>query len=371
MKGRRWVRRLLPVVVFGLLAILPYSTLSIPVLFRDAINSPGSLQLLATCLIFAGFAISYDLLFGHTGLLSFGHALHIAVGVYLTNILVTEFGWPLLGAAGTSLLIGVVVAVVLGAISLRVNGIAFAMVTLAFAQAASILALRNPGGLTGGEEGLPLDRSGIPDAFVGVLNTVNVYWLALAFLIVTFAAARWSVNSSPGRVWAAIRENERRVEVLGLAPYGYKLMVFTLAGTLATLGGVVYLLLVGGSTPQLTSSNLTLSLLVMVVLGGAGSRWGALIGGVVYTFLDNRLTGLASSQAIDDLPGVIAGPLSQPLFLLGTLFVLIVFFAPGGITGLAARITGRRQDTNARRALSASVGNQTEPPVAAGQKGQS
>lgn len=355
-----WLRRLVPVAVFAVLAILPYSTLSIPGVFRDSVNSPGSLQLLATCLVFAGFAISYDLLFGHTGLLSFGHALHIAVGVYVTNILVTEYGWSLYAAAATALLAGVATAVLLGAVALRVSGIAFAMVTLAFAQAVSILVLRNPGGLTGGEEGLPLDRSGIPDAFVGVLNTVNVYWLALGFLVVAFAVARWSVNSSPGRVWAAIRENERRVEVLGLAPYGYKLLVFVVAGTLATLGGIVYLLLVGGSTPQTTTSNLTLSLLVMVVLGGAGSRWGALIGGIVYTFLDNRLTGLASSRAIDDLPAVVAAPLSQPLFLLGTLFILIVFFAPGGITGLAARITGRRRGADARRALAASVGGQHE-----------
>lgn len=359
------VSRLLPVAIFAVLAILPYSTLSIPGLFRDAINSPGSLQLLATCLVFAGFAISYDLLFGHTGLLSFGHALHIAVGVYVTNILITEYGWSLYAAAATALLTGLAVALLLGSVALRVGGIAFAMVTLAFAQAGSILVLRDPGGLTGGEEGLALDRSGIPEVFVGVLNTVNVYWLALAFLIVAFSMARWSVNSSPGRVWAAIRENERRVEVLGLAPYGYKLLVFVVAGTLATLGGVVYLLLIGGSTPQTTTSNLTLALLVMVVLGGAGSRWGALIGGIVYAFLDNRLTGLASSQAIDDLPAVIAGPLGQPLFLLGTLFILVVFFAPGGITGLAARATGRRGRADARRALAVSVGGAQQPQRAA------
>lgn len=356
----RWARRGLPLLVFGLLAIIPFSTLSVPGLLRDSVNAPGSLQLLATCLVFAGLAVSYDLLFGHTGLLSFGHALHIAVGVYVTNILITRHGWSLAAAAATALLVGLLAALLLGAVALRVSGIAFAMVTLAFAQAGSILVLRNPGGQTGGEEGLALDRSAIPDAFVGVGNIANLYWFALAFLVVAFAVARWSVNSSPGRVWSAIRENERRVEVLGIAPYGYKLMVYVLAAVLATLGGVVYLLLVGGSTPQTTTSNLTLALLVMVVLGGAGSRWGAVIGGIVYTFLDNRLTSLASSATIEDLPAVLAGPLSQPLFLLGTLFVLIVFFAPGGITGLAARVAGRRGrgdvSRDARRALAVAVG---------------
>ena len=100
---------------------------------------------------------------------------------------------------------------------------------------------------------------------------------------------RWAVESSPGRVWQAIRENELRVEVLGLRPHWYKLQAFVLSSTLAAAGGIVYMLLYSGSTLAVTQPNFTLTLLLMVVIGGAGSRWGAVLGGILYTYLNDRL----------------------------------------------------------------------------------
>jgi branched-chain amino acid transport system permease protein len=143
-------------------------------------------------------------------------------------------------------------------------------------------------------------------------------------------------------VWRAIRENEPRVEVLGLWPYPFKLIAFVLAAFLAVLGGVVWLLLIGGATPEVTTANFTLALLVMVVLGGAGTRFGAMIGGFLYTLLDQRLGALSGSSRVQDLPDVLRVPLSEPLFLLGTLFILLVFFVPGGIASLPARLRGLR-----------------------------
>ncbi|HEV1991254.1 MAG TPA: branched-chain amino acid ABC transporter permease, partial [Candidatus Dormibacteraeota bacterium] len=225
------------VVVFGLLAAIPFADFEIPGLFNGLLSQPGSLQLLALCATFAGVALSYNLLFGYTGLLSFGHALYFSVGIYLTDILLTRYHWALLPALATTFAAGIVLPLVLGAISLRVGGIAFAMVTLAFAQAGSILVYANPGRLTGGEEGLGLDVTNIPDFLIGVVNTKNLYWIALAYLLFTFLICWWAVNSRPGRVWQAIRENERRVEVMGLNPFAFKLLAFTLSGFLATAGG--------------------------------------------------------------------------------------------------------------------------------------
>ncbi|MBM7806314.1 branched-chain amino acid transport system permease protein [Geodermatophilus bullaregiensis] len=338
----RNLTRLAPLAVLVVLAVLPYSTLQIPGLFDGVLNSPGTLQLLALCLVFGGVALSYDLLFGFTGLLSFGHALYFAAGTYVANLALTELGWGLGAALALTTAVGIALPLLVGGVALRVSGIAFSMVTLATAQVGSIVVLRDPGGLTGGEEGLALDRGNVPDVFVGVLNTVNVYWLALAYLAVVYAVVAWVTGSRAGRVWQAIRENERRVEVLGLRPYDFKLVVFVLAGLLAALGGVVHLLLLGGSTPRTTTADFTLGLLVMVVLGGAGSRWGAVLGGVLYTYLDSRLTDLASSPAVQDLPAWLRVPLSEPLFLLGSLFVLVVFFVPGGIAGVVARLRERR-----------------------------
>ena len=326
-----------PAAVLAFFAAVPFLSLGTHGVFSSSLDSPGTLQLLGLCLVFGGVALTYDLLFGFTGLLSFGHALYVAVGVYVTAIATTKWEWSLLQTLAFTAAVGLVLPLVLGIVSLRVGGIAFAMVTLAFAEAGSILVDKNPRNWTGGEEGVPLNFEKLPAAFVGVFNTKHLYWLALGYLVVVFLVVNWAVDSSPGRVWQAIRENEQRVEVIGLQPFRFKLMAFVLSSFLATAGGVVYVLLIGGATPGVTTPNFTLALLLMVVIGGAGTRWGAVLGGVLYTFLDNRLLAWAASSAIRDLPSVLRTPLSEPLFVLGTLFVLLVFFLPGGIAGLAAR----------------------------------
>jgi branched-chain amino acid transport system permease protein len=329
---------LVPVLLLVGFAVVPKLSLDLPILFGGPLDSPGTLGLLALCLVFAGVALTYDLLFGFTGLLSFGHALYFAIGVYVTTIALTKWEWSLVQTLLVVVGVGILVPLVLGAISLRVSGIAFAMVTLAFAQAGTVLVQKNPNGLTGGEEGLGLNFEPIPDAFVGVLNTKNLYWLALGYAAVVFLIARWAINSSPGHVWEAIRENERRVEVIGLQPLWFKLLVFVLASFLATVGGVIWLIVLGtGASPQVTTASFTLTFLVMVVIGGAGTRYGALLGGFLYTLADQRLGALAGSSTIDDLPSVLSTPLSEPLFILGTLFILLVFFVPGGLASLGHR----------------------------------
>ncbi|MBA2537886.1 MAG: branched-chain amino acid ABC transporter permease [Actinobacteria bacterium] len=320
-----------------LLVVVPWLSVDLPFVLPGALDSPGSLQLLALCLVFAGVALSYDLLFGFTGLLSFGHALYFALGVYVPAIALTEWEWSLPAALALLAGVAIVVPLVLGSVSLRVTGIAFAMVTLAFAQAGNVIVQTNPGGLTGGDEGIGLNVDPLPDFLVGVVNTKNLYWLALGYAVAVFLIARAAIGSSAGHVWRAIRENERRVEVIGLRPYPYKLLAFVLASFLAAWGGFLWLLLIG-VTPEVTTATFTLTLLVMVVLGGAGARFGALAGGFVYTLLDYRLRNLAGEERIQELPDVLRVPLSEPLFLLGALFVAIVFFAPGGISSFPARL---------------------------------
>jgi branched-chain amino acid transport system permease protein len=109
------------------------------------------------------------------------------------------------------------------------------------------------------------------------------------------------------------------------------------------------MLLFSGSNPAVTAPNFTLTLLLMVVIGGAGSRWGAVLGGILYQYLNDRLGAVGSSSTIRGLPHVLRTPLEQPLFLLGTIFILIVFFLPGGIGGIGSRRAGLRRLGNALR----------------------
>lgn len=341
---RNRTARATPWVIGGalilLFALLPVLNLSLPGVLPGATYTPGTLQLLAFAMVFATLALSYHLLFGVAGLLSFGHALYFAVGAYGLGIVLRDTQLALVPAMGVVLLGAVVLAAALGALSLRVTGIAFAMVTLAFAQAGSVLVRRNAA-ITNGEEGLPLEVANIPGELVGVVNTRNLYWIALGMLVVVFLIVAWFERSRAGHVVVASRENDLRVRVLGMTPFTVRLITVVLAGSLAALVGMVYLLLQSGVTPAVTTPDFTLTLLVIVVLGGVGSRWGAVVGGLIYTLLDQRLTALSRSEAIADLPDVLRIPLSEPLFILGTLFILVVVLLPGGLAGLARRATAR------------------------------
>lgn len=366
----RWA---VPLILATLAAVVPFLHRRIPVVFEGAIDSPGVLHLLALMLVFGALAITYDLLFGYTGLLSFGHALYFATGVYGTVVVLSKLRLGLGGAVLVVAVAGIVLPLLVGLVCLRVKDIAFAMVTLAFAQAGTIFVMRDPLRVTGGELGKAMPFDQVPAVFVGVLNTRNVYWLALGLLVVVSAVSTVSTASPTGRVWQGIRENERRVEVLGLNPTRYKLVVFVLASFLATMCGVVYVLVVGGAHPTVTTPTFTLTLLVMVVLGGTGRLWGAMLGGMLYTYLDHRLGQLATSAGVQDLPSWVRVPLSEPLFLLGLLFVLVVLYLPNGLAGL---VSGRRTvEPMALRTLrrgrehSAAEQHENEPqaaPVAAG-----
>ena len=331
----------MPLIIVAVLLVVP--------LF---VSDLGLLQILALSLIFASVAVTYDLMLGFTGLLSFGHALFFGGSIYFTAIAITSWGWSLWSSAALAISMTTILALLTGALANRVRGVSFAMVTLAVAEGGLVLVQRNPRGLTNGSDGFGLDYVNLPQALVGVANTRNLYWLSLAVLVVIYVAV-WAVTtSSPGRVWQGLRDNEQRVEVIGLRPYTFKVLAFTIAGFLVSLAGVVYAVVQGGVDPRVLSGNFSLTFLVMAVLGGLGTRWGAALGGFLYTLLNSRLSTLASESAFDSLPTIIRGPLKEPVFILGTMFVLIVLFAPSGVAGA---ITKARIQRASRKAAQASA----------------
>ncbi len=332
-------------IALGLVAVaalVPFIGLHLPWILPstvNVVNSTGTLEVLALSFVFAGVALGYDVIFGYTGLLSLGPVMYFATGVYVFDITLTHWNWPLASALVATFAVSLVLAILLGAIALRVSGIAFTMVTLAFAQAFYYLVEDNPHGLTGGDTGLALYSSRLPAFLSGaVSNTRNLYWIALGFLVVSYAVVWLVTESETGHVLVAIRENERRLEVLGIRPFRYKLAAYTLSSLVATGGGVAYILLIGTAVPSAVASvTVTLSILVMVVLGGAGTRWGAVTGAVIYVYLQQYLLKVAAEPSFATLPAFLRVPLSQPQFLLGLIFVLFVLFVPGGIAGVVTR----------------------------------
>ena len=330
------LRRGALLVVLALLVLAPLTDRNLGGLLPGPINSAGSLQLLALMFVGAATAVTLDVMFGYTGLLSFGHALYFGFGCYSTVILGNGLGF----ATGTPLavLLTFAVALVGNAASLRLTGIGFSMATLALAQALYIGVERGFLG-SGGEVGVTFDFGVLPHPFVGIANTRNVYWLALVLLVVVYAVCALAVRSEAGHVWQAIRENDVRTQVLGYHVYAYRLGASTIACTLAGICGAVYAVVTGGANPGIVVLGYSLSLVLMVVLGGRGVLWGAVVGGLLYTYLTQRLGALSDSDAVANLPEVVRVPLTQPNFILGVLFVLIILFLPGG---LASVVTGRR-----------------------------
>lgn len=307
----------------------------------DVVDAPGTLEVLGLCFAFASVALGFDLLFGIAGMLSFGHVFFFALGVYLFDIALSDWNLALFPAIALTIAVSVAAAAVVGSFCLRVGGIAFAMVTLAVAQAGYYLIESNPKNLTGGDNSLVMSTNRLPAALVGVPNTKWLYWIALAVLVVSYLIVRGSTESRIGRVWLAIRENEQRVEVLGLRPFPFKLAAFVLSSFIATCGGMAYLLLIGTASPSaVASTTVTVSILLMVVLGGVATRWGAVLGGIVYIYLQQLLDKVASLPSFSSLPAVLRIPLSQPEFLLGVIFILIVLFAPGGLAGIVYSVRG-------------------------------
>ena len=321
-----------------LLGVLIALLVIAPLIDGNPLSKPGLQQTLAVAFLWGGLALTYDLLFGFTGLLSFGHALYFATGIYVTGILINHeiFVWWI--AALVSIAVSAILALLVGAASLRTSGITFAMVTLAFGEAGHVIIQRNFFNLTGGENGFALNADLIPQFWISVANTKYIYWTALAALIFTYLVIWWVTQSSAGRVFAALRDNELRVQVLGLNTQRFKLLSFVISASLAALLGVVMLIAAGSAAPHFADAGVTISLLLMVVLGGAVTRWGAVLGGIFYSIATTRMQDLTQQESFKTIPEWIGGPIAEPAFVLGLLFIFVVMFAPGGLSGAYYRL---------------------------------
>jgi branched-chain amino acid transport system permease protein len=269
-------------------------------------------------LILGIFAMSYDLLLGYTGLLSFGHAMFFGTGAYTIAILIGRqvnwpFGWALVAVLGIALAQGLI----FGVLSLRVKGVYLAMVTLAFAEMFFILAEAGDfRQYTGADDGL--HGFAIPAYLSPTDHRTRFYFLTLVFFIVAFLLAKRLVNSPTGRVMVAIRENENRTTMIGYNPTWFKLISFTAAGLFAAFAGALSAIYNISVTPVLLSSFRTIDALAMTIIGGVGTLVGPVIGAGIIQLLGYWLERWFGASWT---------------LIYGIIFMLIVIFLPFGIVG--------------------------------------
>ena len=333
----RWLTALLVVMVLGL-ALTPF-------LF------PGvkALNVAAKVLVFIVLVASFDLLLGYTGIVSFAHTMFFGIGAYGVAVATTRMGptWEALavGLLG-SLALSFVLAFVIGLFSLRVRAIFFAMITLAVSSAFLTLASQLHE-ITGGEDGLTFkvpellspsyEFSDTPCLGVSLDGRLLSFYLLLAVAAVLFLAMLRIVNSPFGRVLQAIRENEFRAEAIGYRVVVYRTTSAILSALFACMAGAMLAIWLRYNGPDTSLSfEIMVDVLLIVVIGGMGTLYGAIVGATLFLIAQSYLQDLLrlGSEGVASLPWLSA--LLSPdrwLLWLGVLFVLSVYYFPAGVVG--------------------------------------
>ena len=287
-----------------------------------------ALTVIVAALIFGLFAMSLDLMVGYCRLFSFGHAAAYGLGAYAAGLILIHWKLPL--PIGIALAVGitVLIAIPIAWICTRSTGVSFAMLTLAFAQLGYAMLFRFRD-FTGGSDGIAgIPRPPGPFGMDWFQARNGYYFLVLGCLLGSYLLCRAIVRSPFGAVLAGIRENEAKTVALGYNTRAYKITTVVLSYGFGGLAGALYAGFAGYASPELFFWLTSGHVLVMVVVGGAGTLVGPILGGVFFVFLEHQL-----SQVTDLWP-----------LVFGSIFMAFVLFAPRGIWGFLARV---RKDSNA------------------------
>jgi branched-chain amino acid transport system permease protein len=279
-----------------------------------AIGSPYAVNLFTGAVIWGLFALSYDLVVGWTGEVSFGHALWFGTGVYGAALLLLHTPLPTAAVFVAVPLLAAPAALLVNALCLRLSGAYFAMITFAIAEFVHLL-VENATALTGGTNGLV----GVPLA-PWTQNGLLLYELSAALLIAFTLLVLAARQRSIGLVAHAARDNPVRLGLLGVSPTLVKVLVLTAASVIATLAGVLYLAYQGMAFAPTLDSQTSFTVLLMAIIGGVDSAWGPAAAGVLLTLLETWLNSTTTHWTL----------------ILGVIYVLVVRFLPRGFGGLGA-----------------------------------
>jgi branched-chain amino acid transport system permease protein len=333
----RWLAVLLLLILLGL-ALTPF-----------VFPGTKALNVAAKVIVFIVLAASFDLLLGYTGIVSFAHTMFFGIGAYGVAIGTSSLGptWAALGVGvAAALAVSLLLSLLIGLFSLRVKAIFFAMITLAVASAFLALASQLSD-FTGGEDGLNfkvpaalqpgtayLDAPLLGASVDGRLLTYyGIFGVAVLLLLMLLRI----VNSPFGRVLQAIRENDFRAEAIGYRTVVFRTLASVLSALFATLAGVLLALWLRYTGPDTTLSfEIMLDVLLIVVIGGMGTVYGAVVGSALFVLAQSYLQDLMKLGAgvVDGVP-VLSQLISADRWLLwlGILFVLSVYHFPAGVVG--------------------------------------
>jgi branched-chain amino acid transport system permease protein len=276
--------------------------------------------LLTEILIMGLFAMSFNLLLGYTGLLSFGHAAFFGLGAYTLTLLITKASLPILPSFLLSLFIPLLFALVIGYFCIQRIKVYFALLSLAFGQIIYTIIFKWYD-FTGGDTGI----YGIPRPAPfgwGLNSTVAYYYFTLPFILLSLVSLFVIVRSPFGMILRAIRENPERAEYLAVHVKKYQLLSFIISSFFAAEAGILFVFFQGYTVPIFAHANKTVEALVMTILGGTYSFIGPMIGAAILTGLDKILTTYTEYWAL----------------VLGVILLFLSLYLPGGMMGLAEKI---------------------------------
>lgn len=311
------------------IAIAIVVLLAVPFI-TDVVGGNSALSLVTRILIYSIAAASLNFVLGYGGMISLGHAAFFGIGGYVVGLLFVHFTdeTPLLGVIPGSnqllitipaaILVSGLLALVIGALSLRTGGVQFIMITLAFAQMIFFFFVSLKA--YGGEDGIIIRRT---NEFLGLnmRDRLTLYYVILGFWAV-FMLGLWRlIHSSFGTVLRGMKQNERRMAALGFAPYRYKLYAFVLSGMGCGLAGALMANFLRFASPDMLHWTKSAALMTMVILGGVGSFFGPLLGTAAYLVLETELAALTEYWQ----------------FWLGLILMAVVLGTRGGLNALIAR----------------------------------
>lgn len=274
----------------------------------------GGYEALATkIMVFAIFTLGFDILLGFTGYLSFGHAAFFGTSAYVTGLMFVHSSNSILMALLASVAVTVVLALVLGFITLRRTGIYFAVLTLAFAQMLYAAALSIFQDWTGGDNGLTMSAQ--PSLLGLRMDGLNVFYLGAVLVVVGYAVARQIRRSPFGLMLRSIKENQMRLQYTGVNVMAYKMMAFLISGVYAGVAGWLMVVYEPYVATEFLHWSMSGEVVIMSVIGGVNTLIGPMIGAAFMLFFENVV-----QAEIGELWKLI----------LGAIFVLVVIFLPGG-----------------------------------------